>query len=344
MPLSAPARTFRLHGLHIRVESDNPSVMALLQETLRYKGAVPDASAEVPDLTLAFLTEAPARSVPEEARSHGRSEHGAIAVWHHEGHMYLQCDDSVAHINPGERTAHATLGAALSRPSDARRDPLFYFVTFSLVILLRSLGRYALHTAALVHDGRGLLLVADSDSGKSTTALNLVRSGWQHVSDDTVLLRPGPDAIHADSFRRDFCLDPDAADLFPELAGHDWAASPSDATKWRVDLAQVYPNQFAATCVPHAIVLPGIEPVETSTLTPVARKTMLGHLMKQGALTLVPRAEAAQRHLDVLKRLVVQADTYRLRAGRDLIQDSDAASALLKTALASAPSQAPASQ
>jgi len=341
MSSSLTVETFHLHGLDIRTESDTPAVTEMLRETLRYKGAVHSEGAASPDLTLMFLTEAPAQSVPEDARLYGRSEHGNVQVWHRGEQMYLRCNRSVTHIDFETRVARATLSDAMTGPSETRRDPLFYFITMALVVLLRTQERYALHTAALRRKEGGLLLVAESDSGKSTTALNLVRSGWQYVSDDTVLLRPASEAVYADSFRRDFCLDPEAADLFPELAGRDWPASPSDATKWRVSLEQVYPSQFAKTCCPQAIVLPSIESSATSALAPMPRRTMLGHLMQQGGLTLVPGTQATQRYLDVLRQLVTQARTYRLRAGRDLIRDSEAASTLLAPVLSSEAQSAP---
>ena len=172
--------------------------------------------------------------------------------------------------------------------------------------------------------------MARSDSGKSTAALNLVRSGWAYLSDDTVLLRRSDAHVQAYSFRHDFCLDPEAAEHFPELEGHDWPPSLSDTSKWQVDLEQVYPGQFAPRCTPRAVVLPEIDDAAESRLEPAAPKGVLAQLVNQGAFFLTPDAEVADRHLRVLRQLMAQSRAYRLCAGRDVLDAPEQIDALLR--------------
>jgi hypothetical protein len=244
--------------------------------------------------------------------------------------MFLRHGDAtvVLHVKTG--TAEATITPdVLSAHHHHRRNPLCYLITSSLVILLRYGGWYALHTAALALDGCGLLLVAQSDSGKSTATLNLVRQGWRYLSDDTVLLHTEDDRVQAYAFRRHFCVDPDATAHFPELGGHDWPPSLSDAQKWQVDVDRLYPDQFAPVCTPRVLVLPEIVDSPESHVEPVDAKVALAQLVDQGALFLTPSPDVARRHLDVLAQLVNQSRTYQLRAGRDLLRTSRTIHALL---------------
>jgi hypothetical protein len=313
---------FQLHGLGIRVVSDNPAVGQMLHRTLRYKGASAVSSGTT-DLTLDFSTTRAHVPIPESARLLGQSDRGGISVWKTPSRMFLCRGDAtvVLHVETG--TAEATLTpSVLSAHDHHRRDPLFYLITSSLVILLRYGGWYALHTAALALDGRGLLLVAQSDSGKSTATLNLVRQGWHYLSDDTVLLHAEDDRVQAYTFRRRFCLDPDATAYFPALDGHDWPPSLSDAEKWQVDVDRLYPGRFAPVCTPRVLVLPVIVDSPESHVEPVDAKVALAQLVDQGALFLTPSPDVARRHLDVLAQLVNQSRAYQLRAGRDLLRTS----------------------
>jgi len=76
------------------------------------------------------------------------------------------------------------------------------------------------HAACVALNGRGVLLCGDSGAGKSTLSYACARAGWTYVSDDcSYLLNGGTDRMviggcHQVRFR------PHAAELFPELQGH----------------------------------------------------------------------------------------------------------------------------
>lgn len=321
---------YRLHDLHIQASSNHPDVAQTLDRTLRYKGAVALSEPEAADVSLTFSVGRAMPSKPDTARHLGQSEHGNIDVWMGDNQMMLQHPEAGVSIDPHAGSAAASITPALLTARDGqRRDPLFYLITFSLVILLRYRGWFALHTAALAQGGHGLLLVAQSDSGKSTATMNLVRQGWDYLSDDTVLLRTESKHARAYSFRRNFCVDPDATALFPELARREWPASLSDATKWQVEVDALFPGQYAPTAVPRVLVLPEITPAPKSRIEPVDAKTVLGHLIEQGALFLTPDPTVAEQQLNVFRRLIQQSQTYRLHAARDLLDEPRRTHALL---------------
>jgi hypothetical protein len=108
---------------------------------------------------------------------------------------------------------------------------------------------------------------------------------------------------------------------FPELEGPNWPASPSDPAKQAVDVEQVYPGQSIATCTPRLLVLPEITGAPGSRVEPIGPKPALDRLLAQGAFFLSATPRVADRHLAVLRRLVGQAQAYRFRAGRDVLEE-----------------------
>jgi len=333
--MSTVSAVFRLIDLCIEVESDTSRVSNYFRETLRYKGATAGAPSRLQaNLKLDFSTQHSPIPIPEQAQHLGPTEHGELDIWKAGARMFLTHGEAtVVALDPKAGVAQGTLSPALAAAPEKRRDPLFYLITFSLVILLRYQSRFALHAAALARDGQSALLVARSDSGKSTAALNLVREGWSYLSDDAVLLRRQGSSVRAHSFRSDFCVDPEAVDQFPELAGYAWPPSLSDPTKWRVDPAKLYPGQFVPRCTPQVLVMPEIVDAAESTLEPMDPTVMLGHLANQSGLLLTPEPEIASQHLNLLKQLVNQTASYRFLAGRDQLKDSSSIDRLLKSVL-----------
>jgi hypothetical protein len=92
----------------------------------------------------------------------------------------------------------------------------------------------AIHAACVSLNGRGLLLCGDSGAGKSTLSYACARSGWTYITDDaSYMLNDRTDRLvtgncHSLRFR------PSAADIFPEIAGHE--ITPRAAGKPSIEL------------------------------------------------------------------------------------------------------------
>jgi hypothetical protein len=325
---------YQLHGLRLRVGSDHAAVCDRLGRTLRYKGAEPVGGGDDADIRLAFDVRASPDSPPKTARHLGTSKRCAIKVWDAPEGMLLRHENAIVAVYPDAGRAEGQVHPALLKDRDrGERDPLFHLVVLSLVVLLRHRGWFSLHAAALARDGHGVLCPAQSGQGKTTITLSLLRHGWTALSDDTVLLRAEDDRVNAHSFRRPLCVDPGAADYFPELNGPEWPPSLSDASKWRVEIDQLYPGQSESVCTPRLLVLPTIADAPTSRVEPIGPKPALEQLLRQGAVFLSSRPEVADRHLTVLRQLVGQTRTYRLQAGRDILSDPRTAHTLLNPLL-----------
>ena len=74
--------------------------------------------------------------------------------------------------------------------------------------LLRLENRYYLHGAAIASESGGVLLLGDSESGKSTIVYRLMQQGWRYVADDGVLVGPSSDGLYIYPYYREFTLDP----------------------------------------------------------------------------------------------------------------------------------------
>lgn len=327
---------FRLHGLCVAAHSSDAHLQTLLADALVFKSAEREPRDDArPDLSLAIDVDAAVPEAPAGVHEIGTDERG-LGVSFSDDVYYVTHASVYLRVEPSAGRATGTVRA----PRDAyERAQLYQAVSVALMLLLRARGLHALHAAALAHGDVAALFVAESDSGKSTTALNLVRQGWDFVSDDTVLLRAGAQ-VEALCFRRDFCVDPDATELFPELDERVWPPSPSNPDKWRVDIGALYPGRLRAAMMPTLLVLPRIVDRAESRLVPIAPTEALMHLMLQGVLFLTPQARWAQPLMAALGALTQQAATYRLEAGRDALERPERVAALL-TAAAAVPDRSP---
>ena len=227
-------------------------------------------------------------------------------------------------------------GEAILSPAFFQQPALLQqrFWGFGLLRLLRPLGVYGLHAAGMVaQNGLGCLIIGPTGSGKSTLALELIRRGWGYLSDDAVLLRSEPENVRALAFRKPFSIDTAAASAyagFPlKAAGLD--PSGSQKPKQRIDIQDGYPEQHVPACLPRVLFFPRIVPNRPSVLYPIDHLSALGKLLGQSGPQLFDK-KTMSHHLDVLKRLVHQSESFELQAGPDLYHETGTLERLLNQA------------
>lgn len=266
----------------------------------------------------------PAVDIPEDARLLARHDSG-LCILARDTTFFLRRNSARGRIEP------ETGRAVMCCPGEAAPDAgsLYLLLAFAVLLLLQERGLYAVHGAGLAKEDpeRGVLVVADSDAGKSTLAYSLVRHGWKYLSDDSILLRLRGKRVEALPYRRDFTLDADAADLFPELGDHHRPV-PTDPDKWRIPVAKLFPAARLVRCQPMLLLFPQLTDRATSALEPLAPREAYLHLLRQNAV-LAAAPHQAQQHLDALRALVGQADCYRLLTGHDVLTAPDQVSTLL---------------
>lgn len=192
---------------------------------------------------------------------------------------------------------------------------------------LQSRGVVTVHAAAVACDGRAALIVGDSGSGKSTTALVCAAAGLGFLGDDQVAISWSGGTATAHSLFASARVDglgEQVWEAFPE-AVHPPA---NGAGKALVLLAPP-----AATVVPSAavvaVIVATVSPGEDSRLD---RGTAKDALRATVPSTLLGVVDDRATVLQACARALLGRTTYRLRLGRDL----EAVPALVARALAQA--------
>jgi hypothetical protein len=232
--------------------------------------------------------------------------------------FYLTDGSSLLHLQPGQGQ-----GTAYIAPSFFTKRPLLQsnFWAFSLLKLLRPLGLYSVHAAAVVaKGGLGLLIIGPSGSGKSTLAIGLIRHGWSYLTDDAVLLCSQAEKVEALALRKHFYIDADQAPSSAELLLGEAVPDTAGRQRRRVYIERTYPEQHVEQCLPDVLLFSRIVPQPQSSLLPIGRVDALRYLLAGSGPQLFDK-DTMTRHLEVLKRLVQQTATYELRAGLDLYRD-----------------------
>ena len=133
--------------------------------------------------------------------------------------------------------AHAVLAASL-----AESPQLVCQVLLNTILnnFATRHGYSMLHASALVKDENVLVLQAPHGTGKSTTALRLLLSGYQLLSDSQIYLGEHDGSLWMGGFPIGrIRLRADMLPLFPELAAEAQTEPVRNETKHRVDLMRV---------------------------------------------------------------------------------------------------------
>jgi hypothetical protein len=243
--------------------------------------------------------------------------------------FYLTDGASIFYLRPTKREGYARLAPSFFTKSELVQGN---FWCFGLLKLLRPLGIYSLHAAGLAsRDGRGLLLVGASGSGKSTLAIGLIRQGWRYLSDDAVLLRYGSQGVEALACRRSFYIDAVRSHDYSDLSLGEEKPDSNGGQRRTIGIDEAYPDQYVPRCLPRVVIFPQIKRQDQSTLKASDSVRALGFLLAQSAPQLFDRSTMA-RHLELLKKLLQQTETYELDAGTDLYREPATLVDLIKEA------------
>ena len=119
--------------------------------------------------------------------------------------FFLTDGSSVFHLRPqlGEACAWVVPGF-FRKPAMTQAN----FWCFGLLKLLRPLGIYSLHAAALASESRRRSAPCGTIRKRQVDASHRINSsGWSYLSDDAVLLRHGSEGVEALACRRSFYID-----------------------------------------------------------------------------------------------------------------------------------------
>ncbi len=313
----AAVTSYRWHELSLVVHADEPIGTWELAQTLQELSWVRvDTHAPAPALSLSVHRHASQCHLPAMACRMFQAE----GFWGFErgDDCYLTDGISQWHLQLRRGLGEAWLGPDFTeKPAHLRRR----FWAFGVLKLLRPLGVFSLHAAAVAStDGRGMLIVGAPGSGKSTLALGLLRRGWSYLTDDAVLLCQRSDEVEALACRQDAYVNAEDAARYGDLPWGEALPDGMGGCKLRLCPSAAYPGQIVLRYVPRVVLVAHISKGRQTLLRPIDRVQCLRHLLAQSGPQLFDRPTMGAQ-LELLARLLHQADIYELHAGWDLYED-----------------------
>jgi hypothetical protein len=205
----------------------------------------------------------------------------------------------------------ATISIPLERASDPRAAAdLFYLLTLASALLLVRLGRTMVHAGAFsAPDGRAWLLVGDTHAGKSTTCVNLIRAGWDYLSDDNVVLQ------------RDEATCAPLVEGWPRLFHLDegWGEGVTTGRRDAVRPEDLGTGGWRRTASLAGLIFPHVDAHSESLLQPMVASSAFSGLVRQAPWLLADPASAPPL-LDLLREAAL-LPAYSLRLGLDTYRD-----------------------
>lgn len=210
-------------------------------------------------------------------------------------------------VDAGARTASVRLAPAHALPEGFAVE-ISAGLTLAAACLLGRLERTLVHAAAIVApDGTAWLLPAGTFSGKTTTCVNLIRLGWDYLSDDHVVLSRGADGIAVEGWPRRFNLD----------SGYERGLS--EGLRARVEPEAFGPGRWRRTARLGGLLFPRVRPERPTALAPAGAADALAGLLQQSPW-LMADPPAASAVLALLQE-AARAPSFRLELGFDTYRD-----------------------
>lgn len=193
------------------------------------------------------------------------------------------------------------------QPAEDVPPDLYSMLTITTALLLGGFGYALVHAAGVVSpEGIACLLVGDARSGKSTTCANLVRKGWNYLSDDQVVLKPesSPGRVSVHGVLRPFHLD------------DGWVSGASPRHQRRtVDSFTLGPGTHQRSAPLGRLLFPRVVPGAATSLSPLHPGDAMTRLIRQSPWLLADRRSAAAV-LGVLAQ-AAQQPAWALHLGLD---------------------------
>ncbi len=245
---------------------------------------------------------------------------GILSVYRQpQNHVLLHfLDGALVDIPLVASSAYTEMEAYGQVTAQALQNGRFEDVTFtSLAPLLRRHGYFLVHAFAAARNGRCVLIVGTTRSGKTTTGLNLLLNGWKLLSNDVVLLQQTDKGIYAYPTPGDIGIRPHTFDLLPELTAWLPSNHPPDQA-FSISGERFVNGRWARPCPVSALFMPKIVMNTASSVRPLSRAISLAQLMQES----IDRWDkpCLQAHINILQQLCNQANSYTLNLGQEMTQ------------------------
>jgi hypothetical protein len=194
------------------------------------------------------------------------------------------------------------------------------FLLIALVFVLRRLGWYHVHAAALVDpQGRGWLIAGNSNCGKSTTTALMASRGWKIGTDDIGFLAMRDGKVALMSVRTQIALRPGGKAMLGNTISDVDSVSMERRNKdgyWPEEVG----GSWVPIVVPEILAFPSIG--AHTALTRSAPRATLSAMVTWSNWVLY-ESVFAQEYLDVLGAVARQSRCFDLTLGPDLFDNPD---------------------
>ncbi len=328
-------RTYRVHGIPLRIATELESLSELIEDRLpkfRCNGPIPGeflnfeyrmakgAATRPKHGELLFSS---AQEPPGGIEPFG----GTLDIYRVDGHYLFDLHKQGYLFHD---PAAGLLSGHFLDPS--RLDPAFFACYCFLLPLgeaLKHRGLYPIHASAVEKEGRAVVIPALSGGGKTTSCLALLRAGYRSLSDDRPLLCERHGRVEILPFPDRFDVTTTTIGFFPELQ-----MAPTMTVPWRrkrsFDAELIYPGCASAGGIPTVVLFPEVAGLPQHRAVPLSKATALQEVLPHSLLVFDP--QTATRHFGLLCRLIDQADCYRLLLGRNPVDLPELVDALLESA------------
>lgn len=300
---------FNIHGLPLKLTSNNPLLFRTLLDDLRpFQVRTPAAVKGSVRLQVSALPSV----MDSAAHPHPFAPYANISFHESADHTLVACRGrstlTVIH-ELRSRKIHAAMVADPALMPDPAYHQLF---TQPVSPWLKHLGLFFLHAACVAYRGRGVLLVGHPGSGKTTLSLMAVRAGFQFLSDEQPLLCERNGSLKVLAFPRRIRLSRALAHRLPELR---------PLLKRRRGDRLVFPVERIRTdcrveaCSPSLLLFPRFDPEVKPRLRPLSPLAALSRLLEDDHFIWYrkgPWTALSQRHLDLFQRLATAVPAFTL--------------------------------
>lgn len=217
--------------------------------------------------------------------------------------------EAIVHATEPRATIRMTREASVQFESAERG-----FLLVALLFVLRRVGWYHIHCAALIDpQGRGWLFVGHSRSGKSTTSALLAAQGWSVSTDDIAFLSDDGVSVGVEGFWSPIALREGGRTLLGTTGGIDFPRRAKAGFR-----PEELGGRWVKRVTPEIILFPSIG--DATSVSPITPNGAIKRLIESSLWVLFETVHA-QEHLDLLARIATQSRSFAATLGPDLFQD-----------------------
>ncbi len=293
-----------IYGIKVHIITDSEHFLSLIKNTPRY--FVPGGDdKQPPDFTIRLL-EADKDYIRDKIRRQPK------AIFYHRRVRYYQCGNSIClgspqdafffNVNFDKGKVEGIIYKGIGMLS-------FFFLFGCLTeVLFKEKNIFSMWGVSLARAGKSVILLGAHGSGKTTSALILLKSGFEFLGDDWLFFSYEGKKIKNFCLPLHFRVRKKTVRYFPELG---LVKNMPYFQKEIFRIEKAFPDCFVTEAEPRVILFPEIRSSGTG-IEKMSRKNALIEILPRCFITSLFGRQLLERNFKAVCRLVEQTDNYRL--------------------------------